>query len=420
MGDLDLVYPLATCGVPTWVVAAPGRPPRFSNYVEGVIPMCDPWRDTDQLVERLLDFAARQPERPVLFYEDDGSLALVSRHRTRLRDGFRFLVPDADLVEALLDKAKFLDLAGKLGLPVPPTRLVDVRTLDVDLPYPLALKPLDRDQRDRTWPVIGGAAKAVRVADSSALQKAVALLPEGEQLLAQTLVVGPETAVESYHAYLEADGTVVGEFTGKKIRTWPPEFGFSTALMTSHAPDVAEMGREVLRRLGLAGVAKLDLKRAADGSLYLLEVNPRFTLWNHLGAKAGVNIPGLVYSHLAGEEREPSGPARAGVTWCDVPKDLRSVRTRGVPFGAWLRWMLECDIKADLMRRDPLPFLRGRLLSWARKSVRVRGGGQASATRNRTQATPKTRLATITSQSPDRTPDHVNRTALTRNSTHPI
>src|SRR5215470_19812901 len=40
----------------------------------------------------------------------------------------------------------------------------------------------------------------------------------------------------------------------------------------------------------LTGVAKPDFKRAPDGRLLLLEINPRFNLWHHLGAVAGVNL----------------------------------------------------------------------------------------------------------------------------------
>ena len=52
----------------------------------------------------------------------------------------------------------------------------------------------------------------------------------------------------------------------------------------------------MLERLAFVGVVKLDYKRdPRTGRFYLLEVNPRFNLWNHLGAAAGVNLPLLAY-----------------------------------------------------------------------------------------------------------------------------
>ena len=61
----------------------------------------------------------------------------------------------------------------------------------------------------------------------------------------------------------------------------------------------------IVERLALTGVAKLDFKRDPQGNLRLLEINPRFNLWHHAGAIAGVNIPALVYADLAGLPRPP-------------------------------------------------------------------------------------------------------------------
>lgn len=375
LGDMDIVRPLAMAGIRTCVAAPSGRPPRYSRLVDDVIDRCDPWKEPEELVERLVSFAETQPTPPVLFYEDDGYLAVISRFRHRLGEHFRFVIPEPDLVEDLMDKARFLDLAARFDLPVPASHHLEPDTDDwePDLDFPLLLKPLTRDDRDVGWVTIGDTAKAIRVDTPEDYRRRIpSFRRAGIPLLAQSLVPGPETAVESYHAYAEEGGKVVAEFTGRKIRTLPAEFGFSTALTTTHAPDVIELGREVIGKLGLSGVAKLDLKRDRDGKLYLLEVNPRFTLWNHLGARAGVNLPALVYRDLAGLPRGEIGPARAGITWCDMPKDLRAAMAASVPLKTWARWVVSADIKADFAWDDPAPFLRGRLLSRLGNALRAR------------------------------------------------
>jgi hypothetical protein len=77
------------------------------------------WKDPNALVERLLEFGRAQPQPPVFYYDGDADLLLVSRHRAQLREAFRFVVPEAELVEALVDKARFQALAERLELPVP-------------------------------------------------------------------------------------------------------------------------------------------------------------------------------------------------------------------------------------------------------------------------------------------------------------
>src|SRR5207249_9334077 len=128
-------------------------------------------------------------------------------------------------------------------------------------------------------------------------------------------------------------------------RTWPTSCGFSTALLTSDAPDVVALGRDIIARLELQGVAKLDFKRGPDGRLSLLEVNPRFNLWHHLGARAGVNIPAFVYADLVGLPRGRVLQARAGVRWCKPWDDVTAARAAGVSFLRWLPWALGCEAK---------------------------------------------------------------------------
>jgi D-aspartate ligase len=125
----------------------------------------------------------------------------------------------------------------------------------------------------------------------------------GLTLLAQEFIPGSEAKIESYHCYVDAERRFAGEFTGKKIRTYPLSYGHTTALEITDAADVRRIGRDIVERLQLTGVAKLDFKRDPQGNLRLLEVNPRFNLWHHPAALAGVNIPALVYADLTGSPR---------------------------------------------------------------------------------------------------------------------
>lgn len=370
MGDMDLVRPLGLAGVPCAVVAPLGSPPTHSRFVRAVVPWTDFWGSTEGLLEALTRFAATQPEPPVLFYEEDSQLLLVSRHRERLARSFRFVVADAELVESLVDKGRFLDLAERHGLPVPATRRVrpaeDSRPPDLGLRFPVVVKPLVRDGR---WSAIGGAGKAVLARTPQALRELWPRLGAAgdADLLVQELIEGPEARIESYHAYVDGRGEVAGEFTGRKIRTFPLSMGHSTAVAISDAADVAALGRDLARRLGLRGVAKFDFKRGPDGALHLLEINPRFNLWHHLGAVAGVNLPALVHADLCGRPRPASSRARPGAAWCRPPEDWRAARASGVPALSWARWMLRCEANASFDPHDPMPFLSGEVYNRVRR-----------------------------------------------------
>jgi D-aspartate ligase len=328
-------------------------------------------------VERLLEFGRAQPEPPVFFYDGDADLLLLSRNRTRLRDAFRFVVADHDLVEALVDKARFQDLAQQLELPVPRARRLSARDEPpgaADLRFPVVVKPLTL--QGESWRPLTDT-KAIHVESSAEMQALWPRLAETvPEVLIQEAVPGPETSIESYHVYIDAGGEIAGEFTGRKLRTHPPRYGYSTAVEITRSEEVTALGREISRRLGLRGVAKIDLKRGPDGRLYLLEINPRFNLWHHPGALAGVNIPALVYSDLVGIPRPATAPLRPGVRWCSLAHDLQAARSEGIPATRWLGWAIGCEAKSGFAWDDPLPLLRAglwRLREMAR--ARLLGGG---------------------------------------------
>jgi D-aspartate ligase len=368
MGGMDLIRPLGLAGIRCVAVAPPGGPSLYSRFNAATLPWAEFAPDAESLVERLLRFAATQPTPPVLFYQEDTQLLMVSRFRERLARAFRFVIAEAALVEDLVDKARFQTMSERLGLPVPPTRrlrpAIDRTPADPGLGFPLIVKPLTRYE---SWEAIGGAHKALRVETAQALYDLwPRLAAAGADFLAQAEIPWPESAIESYHVYVDRVGAIAGEFTGRKIRTYPVSCGHSTALAITDAEDVAARGRALARQLGLRGVAKFDFKRAPDRTLHLLEVNPRFNLWHHLGAVAGVNLPALVYADLTGQTRPPVSRARAGMRWCSF-KDLAAARASGLSAPAWLRWARGCEAKSVVSLDDPMPLLRGglaRLLRW--------------------------------------------------------
>jgi predicted ATP-grasp superfamily ATP-dependent carboligase len=358
LGDLDMVAPLALAGIRCSLVTPPGDPARYSRRAE-FLGWADPKTDPDRLLSLLLTYAHGQSDKPVLFYQSDEFALFVGRHRGDLASAYRLLIPDQALLEDLIDKLRFRALAARLALPVPASRLFDPLRegmRDNQLPFPLLIKPPSRDAR---WAALEPAGKAIRVDDARDLK---ALLPRlvdyGGTVLLQQIIPGPETRIESYHCYVDERGEVAAEFTGSKIRTRPVEFGRTTAATITDTDDVRRLGREIVSRLRFrGGVAKLDFKRDPDGRLWLLEVNPRYTLWQHPAARAGVNIPALVWADLTGQPRPSVGPVRTGVSWCSS-WDLQAARQWGVPLTEWVPWAVRCEARSMMSLDDPLPLLR--------------------------------------------------------------
>jgi D-aspartate ligase len=373
-----MVRPLALAGIRCAVVTSAGSPTLSSRYVDKGLVWEDFSEAPELLVDALMRLAVELPEPPVLFYEEDAQLLLTSRHRERLAQAFNFVLAEPELVENLVDKGRFQALAEQLGLPVPATlRLYPTKGPapgNFDLRFPVILKPLNRS---KTWAETFGA-KAAQVDSIEDLRNLWPRLVEiGADLLAQEMIPGPESRIESYHVYVDSRGGIAGEFTGRKIRTYPAAYGYSTALTITDEADVLTLGRALVERLDLRGVAKFDFKRAPDGSLHLLEVNPRFSLWHHLGAVAGVNLPALVYADVVGLPRPAMRRARPGTCWCYISQDRLAAKHSGISTLAWLSWVLRCEANIIALD-DPIPFLRrvfARLLS----TRTTRGGAPSYA-----------------------------------------
>ncbi len=373
-GCIEVLRALALAGIPCAVIAPSHDEAQYSRYATRIfdwdwdlpIEQCG-----EQLLEQLLEFGRRQSDPPVLFFCSDQALVFTSRYRSRLEPLFRLAIASPDLVEDVSDKQRFIALSGRLSLPVPATRVVEsaAEFANVDPQrFPLVVKPA---LRSRTW-ASAELAKALRV-DDLAQWRALAdrFQAADQRFVVQECIDGPESAIESYHVYVDGSGSIRGEFTGRKIRTLPAEFGHSTALALTEAADVTELGRKLVDDIGLRGVAKFDFKRSPQGALFLLEVNARFSLWHHLGARAGVNLPAMVYTDLVGE-RWVSGPTDrvTSATWVH-PKDVLAARQAGVPLLRWLSWAAQCDAKAFWAGNDPVPlFVAG--AAWIREHVSAR------------------------------------------------
>ena len=92
----------------------------------------------------------------------------------------------------------------------------------------------------------------------------------------------------------------------------------------------------------MVGPVKLDYKRdPSSGRFYLLEVNPRFSLWNHLGAASGVNLPLVAYRDLTGQPAGAKATATPGVRWLALGDDARAFLRDYRPAGEldWTSWL---------------------------------------------------------------------------------
>jgi len=352
---MDLVAPLGKAGVECVAIARKGDPTRYSRYVNKSLDTVDVWNEPESMVERLLTAAAAEEQKPVLFYQTDPDLVMVSRFRDELSEGFLLDVAAPKLVEELVDKAAFHDLAERHDLPVPKTVLLnpgDPVAKAEALPLPVIMKPALR--KPEGWVPVANTAKAVEADTVEELRSLWSTFDEsGVAVIVQEMLMGPESDIESHHVYIDSAGEFAGEFTGRKIRTKPLKFGISTSVEVVDIPAIRRLGRDICERVGLTGVAKLDFKRNHYGHPILLEINARYTLWHNPGAVAGVNIPGMVYADLTGTPRPAVTPVTKPVRWVKPWFDISAAKEDGLSMASWMKFVATCQTKSAVSWRDP-------------------------------------------------------------------
>jgi len=372
LGGVNLVRTLGLAGIPAIVATAdPGEPALASRHCREHV-LLPPLSEANAcgalelLGERL---HARYGARLPLMYGSDDALALVHAHRERLERHFRLLLCDAEIAHALIDKDRFQRLAAARALPVP-------RELQWEgcgpgsvagATGPVLAKPRTKvDWHDCALHarLFGESGKA-RIFASGAEALADRLVAmHREQLTFQEWIPGGDEALWSYHGVADEQGHLLASFIGRKIRTDPPLTGESAFIELAHDDSLAALGAEIAARLPLKGVFKMDLKRdPRDGRWYLLEINARYNLWNHLGAKNGVNLMEAAYRYLL-EGARPQ-PARAGTTyrWLAFDGDRRAFRAlhaRGeLTLRDWIASLAESRLVYNVFAwDDPGPWLR--------------------------------------------------------------
>jgi len=370
IGDLSMVRALGCRGIPVAVATHDLRSSATkSRYCQTVVPIPSVVDDPDGAVRALVDWGRKQPEPPIVFYQGDHDLLALSRHRVDLAGYLRCVLPRRELVEDCVDKVRFAALAERLDLPVPKTFILrrpasqqpEVLAWDH---FPCVLKPSMRTHWFESDLLLHAhnKPKALYVGSRADLER---LLPFVDRLptdcVLQSLVVGGEDRILSYHAYVRHSGERVAEFTGRKLRTAPRRHGVSTYVEITDDPVVKRIGRSVVDKLGFSGVLKMDFKQdERDGRLYLLEINPRFSLWHHPSTLAGVPVPELVYRDcIEPGSARPASAVRPGVRWLSALADRRAMREHIVSgelsVAGWIWQLATATVNEDFRLRDPGP-----------------------------------------------------------------
>jgi predicted ATP-grasp superfamily ATP-dependent carboligase len=226
-----------------------------------------------------------------------------------------------------------------------------------ELSYPCALKPREAHLFDRSFE---NQKLFVVRSEKELLEKLDTLEKLGLKMMVTEIIPGKEDRFVSFWTYLDAEGRPLFEFTKRKYRQFPIHFGLGTLHASERVPGVGELGLRFLRAIDLCGPAVIEFKQdPRDGAFKLIECNARFTKAADVIVRAGIDMPLLVYNHLARRPLPTVDGYREGVRlWFPLEdlKALRALRRNGeLTLGDWLPTFLPPWNVALFNWRDPWP-----------------------------------------------------------------
>lgn len=389
--DLGVVRALGERGVPVYLATSDfSTPVNRSRFVRGRFAFPYRSQPAAERVSALTAIGRQFAHRPVFFSTGDSSLLFFSRHRTELEPFFLHHLARADLLEELNDKRRFAAFAREQGLPVPASLVPD--SLDAlkagleRLRFPVMVKPAEKKYWDRHPEIhrlVRGDFKGVRVATPDELIRLYeALTPYDNRVVIQDYIEGRDEEIFSLHIFIDRYGSPRGWFTGQKIRTYPIHRGVGCFQLSVINRDVYHVGLEALQRIGYTGHAIVQVKRAPErGTFLILEINCRYSTWNYLHTRAGVNQPYMAYRDSLGLDVPVAPEQIDGARWIDAENDIKAFlayrRIGEWTTLAWLRTYLGRNCYAVFAWNDMRPWLGLVLRRWFR--VRMLAGSRILA-----------------------------------------
>ncbi len=239
-----------------------------------------PRGDDPRFVDAVLD-VCRKHAIDVLVPTVDSELVPVAEARAAFEAADVALVnPSADTLRMCLDKwALHQRCDGVVRLPA--STITDGEFDPAAVVLPVIVKP--------RW---GSGSRGIRlISDREELER----VPRDGMQLVQEYLPGPEHSLD---VLARRDGRVLAVVPRERLKV---DSGIAVTARVTRDAALESFGRKVAERIGLVGVANVQVKQSAAGEPALLEVNPRFPGSMPLTIAAGVNMPALAVREALGE-----------------------------------------------------------------------------------------------------------------------
>lgn len=335
----------------------------------------------DRWLERLCDFLASLPIKPVLIPTTDSLALLLAENRQQLEPHARFSQSSREAVKEIIFKDGLYRLACASGVGTPaqlnPVDLqhIDQWTSEHDAPY--LLKPFYQNIADCHLEVKN------QVVETAAELMAVARTRGFDNLVIQQLRSGGDGNVYDCYGVCDQEGVPIRLASHRRIRQYKQNLGatcYGEIPVSGHDSLEArlfEATRQLLLHSGYHGIFGIEwLHDIHTGELLLIDFNARpFSSIGHLN-DCGLNLPLVNYQELSGLplDKLDVTPQLESKHWIHFSRDVKTLPQRlkenSLTLSQWTASVTGARSYAIWSLRDPLPMIYEAMLM-ARSVLRL-------------------------------------------------
>lgn len=230
----------------------------------------------------------------------DAEIPNFNRIKQDLEDaGIKMLIPSSHQYN-LRAKDHLSKFCESIGVSVPKSKIISSPSFfdscqSEGWSFPLVVKGIFYD---------AGVAHTIAEAKSIFARLAASW---GYPVLVQSLVKGVEFNLS---AVGDSQGNLLGPVLMRKKAI--TDKGKAWSGVTVVDDGIGEVADKIAQALMWTGPLEVEVMKADDGTIYLIEINPRFPSWIYLSHAAGRNLPVAVLKILNGEKNIAFPPPKTG------------------------------------------------------------------------------------------------------------
>lgn len=307
---LSIIQELGRHDIPVFAMDHTRSVGTFSKYAK-FLQCPDPLNNEQRFIDRLTEIGSSFHQPPVVFPTNDQWAMAIAKYKRRLEEFYIPCVAEWPTVRMLVRKEEFYPWALNLGYPVP--RIFQIKELldESDLCFPIIAKPKYR--RTPINPKEGITVDIFNQLDehrmimlnnslelSQFIENHRELIPH---MLFQEYVNGYADRMYTIGVYANVDSEILGIFTGRKVRGFPPDIGDCTVGQSERVPnELIEITKDIVEKSNYHGIAEFEFKKdSTNDEFKLIEINPRSWSWVGITPACDVSLPMIAYSDLTGK-----------------------------------------------------------------------------------------------------------------------